>query len=231
MNQHNHNRILTECLNFLSSNGTIVTKSVEKIIHYFFSTDRHIAHLDIEKYALKLNLPISSEDIRKTLDLLVEYGFACKKYFTNNKLLYEHLHLGEHHDHMYCMKCGKIIEFFSPAIEDLQISEAGQYGFHAFSHKMQIKGLCDDCFGAVALNLIPLTMVQEGGKFQVIQVGPDNRSSLKGVSKRLMDMGLVKGCIGVVIRNGSGGIVLNIKNSRIAIGKGQGMKVMVLLKN
>lgn len=226
MNIDNHDRILKECFQFLSSNNIATDGPMGEVIRYFFSTDKHVSQEDMVTFANNNGLQISTDDINKTLNLLVEYGFACKKYFANDLVLYEHLHLGEHHDHMYCMKCGKIIEFFSPAIEELQLSEANLYGFHAFSHKMQIKGLCGDCFGTVSRTLIPLSMVQIGGKFEVMQTGAG-----KQASKRLIDLGLIKGCEGEVIRNGGGGIIINMHGNRIALGKGQGMKVLVTLKN
>ncbi len=226
MNNQIHDRMLAECLAFLASNDVVVDGPIEQIVRYFYSTDKHLDHHDIERYAVMQNLSITFEDIEKTLDLLVEYGFACKKPFSNNKVVYEHLHLDEHHDHMFCMKCGTIIEFFSPKIEELQVVEAKQRGFHAFSHKMQIKGLCDNCFGTVSQKLIPLSMVQSGGAFQVVQMVAGEKST-----KRLFDLGIVKGCEGVVIRNGGSGIILNMQGNRIALGRGQGMKVMVSLKN
>lgn len=232
MNNNIHKRMLSESLAFLSSNDTIIDGPIEEIIRYFYSTDKHIDHHDLEKYAIAHKLQITSEDIEKTLDLLVEYGFALKKSFNDDKVVYEHLHLDEHHDHMFCMKCGKIIEFYSPEIEAMQINESKRYGFHAFSHKMQIKGLCDSCFGVVSQTLLPLAMVQEGGKFEVEKIGSNTGKEVccRG-SKRLYDLGIVKKCKGEVIRNGRGGIIINLDGNRIALGRGQCQRILVSLKN
>ncbi|MGD9200839.1 MAG: transcriptional repressor [Chitinispirillia bacterium] len=232
MNKAIHSRILSESLAFLSSNDIVINGPIEKIIRYFYSTDKHIDHHDIEKYALENKLEITFEDIEKTFDLLVEYGFARKKDFNGNKVVYEHLHLNEHHDHMICMKCGKIIEFYSPEIEEMQINESNRHGFHAFSHKMQIKGLCGSCFGVVSQALIPLSMVQDGGKFEVVKIGTTNKNDACFCgSKRLYDLGIVKKSRGEVIRNGRGGIIVNLEGNRIALGRGQSQRILVSLSN
>ncbi len=231
MNQQNHHRILTECLQFLTTKGIDIEGAIEEIIRYFFAKDNHISYDDLAQFAIDKNLNIISEDIKKTLDLLVEYGFAEKKYFEEGKLLYEHLHLDEHHDHLYCIKCGRIEEFYSSGIEELQAVQAGKHGFHVFSHKLLIRGLCEQCFGKEADMLLPLAMVQTGGMFQIMQIGSGGNRKHSRFNKRIMDLGLIKGCNGEVISNGIGGLVLNIGGSRIAIGKGQGMKIIVSLKN
>ncbi|MBF8277924.1 MAG: fur 1, partial [Candidatus Brocadiaceae bacterium] len=58
---------------------------------------------------------------------------------------YEHVHGCEHHDHMVCNKCGKIIEFIDNRIEELQIEVCKKNKFQAEYHRLQIQGLCEDC--------------------------------------------------------------------------------------
>lgn len=231
MNVKNHNRILKECLQFLTSKGIDIEGAIEDVIRYFFSKDSHISYEDLERYAVENNLSIIPDDIKKALDLLVEYGFATRRYFEEGKLLYEHLHLNEHHDHLYCIKCGSIEEFYSSGIEELQAVQAEKHGFHVFSHKLLIRGLCEQCFGTATDRLLPLAMVQGGGMFQIMQIGPGENSEHPKFTRRIMDLGLIKGCRGEVISNGIGGLILNIGGNRLALGKGQSMKIMVSLKN
>jgi Fur family ferric uptake transcriptional regulator len=141
---------------------------------------------------------------------------------------YEHLHLGEHHDHFYCLKCGKIIEFFSPEIEDWQTRVARDHEFHAFDHKMQIHGLCKKCFGSS--KALPLSKVETGGKFRIVEVS-DREQFYQGCKmvQRLMDMGILPGTEGTVINNHGGRIVLLINNSRVALGRGMSQIIKVVL--
>lgn len=226
-----HERLYSECRKLLKAKSIPQQDPIMKVIEYFFSHDDHVSQEDIEHHFKKMDQGLASTEIKKALDLLEEYGFAEKKIFEPDQVLYEHLHLNEHHDHMYCLKCGKIIEFHSPEIEELQIVEAAKYGFHAFSHRMQIKGLCETCFGFVSQLLMPLSMVETGGVFKIKQIVTQGKNENNGFTRHLMDMGLVKGITGEVISRGLGKIVVNIKGNRIALGRGQGQRILVTIHN
>jgi Fur family ferric uptake transcriptional regulator len=90
------------------------------------------------------------EFVIDTLKLLCRYGFAQQHTFDNGVYRYEHRHLGQHHDHMVCTKCKKILEFQNDQIENLQVSVAATHGFHMLQHKMEIYGICSDCLKQAA---------------------------------------------------------------------------------
>ena len=69
---------------------------------------------------------------------------ACKFYFENNQAVYE-LCGAEHHDHLVCVKCNKIIEFQDDVIEKHQIQIAKKHGFDLTDHSLYLYGLCEDC--------------------------------------------------------------------------------------
>ena len=58
--------------------------------------------------------PRGNTTVYRTLKLLTDAGLACEVRFGDNKTYYEHHYNHEHHDHMICTECGKVIEFFSP---------------------------------------------------------------------------------------------------------------------
>lgn len=231
MSNIKHERILQECYSFLENSDMVITEPVKQVIEYFFLSEHHLSINDMVVFSKKNNLELSTDDVQNILDILVENGFAIQKFFGANEAKYEHLHLNEHHDHMYCVKCGKIIEFFSSGIEELQEVQANKNNFHIFTHKLLIKGLCDTCFDNTREKLIPLAMVQKGGMFQVVKIGRGENSVHCQFNKRVMEMGIIKGSVGEVLSNGSGGIVLNMNGNRLALRKGQSMKILVTLKN
>jgi len=51
----------------------------------------------------------------------------------------------EHHDHMICSSCGKVIEFYNIEIEALQLAICREHGFMPTEHTLHIYGLCADC--------------------------------------------------------------------------------------
>lgn len=224
-----HKQILIECLEFLKNNGITVDDDLRRLIAFFFSTDHHMSLEDIRRFVQEHKIKISDSAIRDAFSLLVEYGFAIERVFGDNMVRYEHLHIGEHHDHFYCLKCGKIIEFYSPEIEDWQVRVAKDHEFHAFDHKMQIHGLCKQCFGTS--KPMPLSIVESGGKFRIIEIS-DKEQFYQGCKmvRRMMDIGILPGTEGAVITNHGGRIVLLINNSRVALGRGmsQGIKVTLI---
>jgi Fur family ferric uptake transcriptional regulator len=58
---------------------------------------------------------------------------------------YERLRSGDHHDHLICDQCGRVIEFFEPRIEALQDDVAAHHGFILLSHSHQLRGICRGC--------------------------------------------------------------------------------------
>ena len=97
---------------FLRSRGLRLTKQRKLIFDEVFSLD---GHLDADRIASKLkdaHKNASRATVYRTLDLLAEAGLAKRVRLTANNMVYEPIRTGEHHDHMVCLRCGKIIEFF-----------------------------------------------------------------------------------------------------------------------
>jgi Fur family ferric uptake transcriptional regulator len=221
-----HRRILSECLDLLELNGVETDGPVESIIRHFFSTDQHVSIQDMVAYANRKKIAISPSEIEETMHLLVDYGFAARKDFGRGRVLFEHLHLDEHHDHLLCTKCGKITEFHSEEMERLQNELAVRSGFHALYHKMQIHGLCSDCFGASAKAALPLSEVEPGIAFRVEDIQSAGSRGLGG-RRRIEELGIYPGTRGTVITKGLGTLVVNVAGRRIALGRGQSKRVVV----
>lgn len=226
MKKSNHNRIISECIEFLNSNGVEVNEELEKLIGCFFKTEQHMSIDDMKKFAKENGCQISESAIRNAFNLLVEYGFASEKVFFDNIQRYEHLHPGEHHDHFYCIRCGRIIEFCSPVIEQAQNQEARRRGFYILSHKMQIYGLCDKCIGKSKKPVMPLGTVESGGRFRVVEIDSARNTMF---CRRVMDIGIMTGVTGEVIVNHGGRVVLLINGMRVALGRGMSNKIKVAL--
>src|SRR3989338_2773439 len=88
---------------------------------------------------------VSKATIYRTLSLLVQCGLLREVIFGEKHSHYEHVHENEHHDHLVCSGCGKIIEFTDEELERLQDAVCLQYQFLPESHRLQIQGLCKEC--------------------------------------------------------------------------------------
>lgn len=90
-------------------------------------------------------LRISRDTVYRTLPLLLESRVVQKSAGTGHREFFERIGTKGHHDHMICMKCGKIIEFQCEAIEKLQDKMCGEYGFKLSFHDHRLFGFCKEC--------------------------------------------------------------------------------------
>lgn len=179
------------------------------VMEEFLSRDVHVSTAELTEALRAKGYDFSFEFVRDTMLLLEKFGFAESKHFTVENpepphshlplhqhtqrsrsfqtKRWEHRHLGQHHDHMVCTKCNKIIEFTSPQLEALQEQIAKEQKFHMLQHKMTIYGLCDACFKARTVEL-NLTEMKPGEKVTIIGFEGPNAAKL-----RLGNMGFRKG--------------------------------------
>ncbi len=191
-----------------------------KILEVFLSTENHITAEELENLLKKNSANFDKGFIENTLELMCRYGFAQSKEFDNGDIRYEHMHLGQHHDHMICTMCGKIIEFKNDQLEELQKKIAGMNNFYMLQHKMDIYGLCSICFAQTS-KTIYLNESKPGQKFKIIGFNGGTK-----FNSRLNSMGLKKGDFVEILNNqGKGQLVLSKDNTRFVIGRGVAEKI------
>lgn len=121
------------------------TNQRELILEIFLSTEEHLTVDDLHRIVHKNDPSIGHTTVYRTLKLFTEAGLAREVRFGDNKTYFEHHFNHEHHDHMICTECGKVVEFFSPEIEALQDDMAKKLGFAPTHHSLRLWGLCSDC--------------------------------------------------------------------------------------
>ena len=99
------------------------------ILEAFLRTESHITTAELIQILNDNGHSFSPDFVRDTLKLMCRFGFAQKNRFDNGQIRYEHRHLGQHHDHMVCTKCKKIIEFEDEKLERIQAQIASTHGF------------------------------------------------------------------------------------------------------
>jgi len=192
------------------------------VLGVFLGIERHITFEELVAALKEHGHDFSPDFVKKTLGCLCRYGFATRNEFDGRPPLYEHRHLGDHHDHLICTKCGNIIEFESRQLESLQVEIAALHGFHMLQHKMEIYGLCSECLKE-RVRLMPLSIAQEGERAVV-----EAFMGGSGAQLRLATLGLKKGDEVEVITNaGRGQLVVAINATRLALGRGIAQKIMV----
>ena len=103
--------------------------------------DRHMSAEDVYRSLLEAGDGIGLATVYRVLAQLQIAGLVVKHYFEDAHAVFE-ITSGEHHDHLICVRCGKIVEFVDEVIEERQQEVAKRHGFEMADHSMVIYGLC-----------------------------------------------------------------------------------------
>lgn len=193
-----------------------------KVLEAFLETEKHVSINELVERLDNNGWRLNSEFVKETLKLMCRFGFAHKSRFDNGIILYEHRHLGQHHDHMICTKCRKILEFEEDLIEQLQIKIAATHGFHMLQHKLEIYGICNNCIRK-RIQLMPLTRAKPGERLVIKEINGG-----AGAKMRLLTMGLrPDDKIEVITNNSQGQLAIAADLKRYVLGRGLAEKIMV----
>ena len=133
-----------ETLNrYLGEHNLKHTRQREIILETFLESKGHVSSEDLYQKIRSANPRIGYTTVYRTMKLLVEAGLAEERNFDDGVTRYEIEH--DHHDHLVCTLCGKIVEFESDLIEKTQSEIAEKNGFVILRHRHELYGLCPDC--------------------------------------------------------------------------------------
>lgn len=105
------------------------------------SKDRHLSAEDIYKVMINSGEDVGLATVYRVLTQFEQAGLLIRHHFESGKAVFE-LNTGGHHDHVVCMKCGRVAEFYDEEIEKRQESAAAKLGFTMQDHSLTIYGLC-----------------------------------------------------------------------------------------
>lgn len=129
----------------LKSAGLKATLPRLKILELFEKSDeRHLAAEDVYKVLLNSGDDVGLATVYRVLTQFEDAGLLVRHHFESGKAVFE-LNEGEHHDHIVCVKCGRVEEFFDEEIERRQKEAAESRGFKMQEHSLMIYGICDKC--------------------------------------------------------------------------------------
>lgn len=106
------------------------------------SKERHLSAEDIYKVMLNAGEDVGLATVYRVLTQFEQAGLLIRHHFESGKAVFE-LNAGGHHDHIVCVKCGRVEEFFDAEIEKRQESAAAKLGFTMQDHSLTIYGMCN----------------------------------------------------------------------------------------
>ena len=125
-----------------------LTRQRQIILDTFLASPRHISAEELYAASAKKSRSIGLATVYRTLHLLCQAGIVQEREFGDGQARYEIVSNHNHHDHLVCLKCGKIIEFENMDIENLQEQVAREHSFMIRRHKLELYGECRDCQAA-----------------------------------------------------------------------------------
>lgn len=105
---------------------------------------RHLSAEDVYKALLESGDDVGLATVYRVLTQFEAAGLVTRHHYHSGHSVFE-MNEGKHHDHMVCVKCGKVEEFMDEIIEERQGMIAKDFGFTITDHSLYIYGICSQC--------------------------------------------------------------------------------------
>ncbi|HSH72237.1 MAG TPA: ferric iron uptake transcriptional regulator [Methylophilaceae bacterium] len=126
----------------LKNAGLKATLPRLKVLSLFENSEqRHLSAEDVYKILLNTGEDVGLATVYRVLTQFEQAGLLIRHHFESGKAVFE-LNQGGHHDHIVCVKCGRVAEFYDEEIEKRQKSAATERGFIMQEHALTIYGIC-----------------------------------------------------------------------------------------
>jgi Fur family transcriptional regulator, ferric uptake regulator len=130
---------------FLEGRDLRLTEARAAIVEAALARSGHYPIDELISDLKKRGIRGSKATVYRTLPLLAEAGILQPAVLAGDAKSYETTFGKEHHDHLICCRCRKVIEFGFEAFEILQREVAGKYGFRLEAHHHELLGTCPEC--------------------------------------------------------------------------------------
>ena len=108
------------------------------------SPQRHMSAEDMYKALLESGEEIGLATVYRVLTQFEDAGLVTRHHFEGGHSMFE-MNEGDHHDHILCVKCGRVDEFVDEVIEKRQEQIAEETGYEMTDHSLYIYGICPKC--------------------------------------------------------------------------------------
>ena len=122
--------------------GLKATLPRRKILELFEASKvRHLSAEDVYKALLAEGMDVGLATVYRVLTQFEQAGLLSRQNFEAGKAVFE-LNQGGHHDHLVCLQCGRVEEFYDGEIERRQTEVASQRGFQLHGHSLALYADC-----------------------------------------------------------------------------------------
>jgi len=131
----------------LKDSGLKATLPRRKVLELFEQSKvRHLSAEDVYKSLMAEGIDIGLATVYRVLTQFEQAGLLSRQHFETGKAVFE-LNQGGHHDHLVCLQCGRVEEFYDAEIEQRQSEVARERGFELRGHSLALYADCtkQDC--------------------------------------------------------------------------------------
>jgi len=137
--------LLDRFRHYLRDHRQPVTRQRDRVAEVVLTSDEHLSAEQIRRQLKGAGEAVGLATIYRTLDLLVESGLVRAHDFGQGYRRFEPMPAQAHHDHLICLRCGKVEEFAHDRLERMLPIIADEYGFLPERHRVEIYGVCGPC--------------------------------------------------------------------------------------
>ena len=135
---------LDDVISMLHQSGHKVTPQRVVIIQTVLESSEHLTPAELYEKIRHLDPEVGEVTVYRTLNILSELGLLCMVHTGENTHSYVS-RPPEHHDHLICSRCGKVINFTDCNLSGLEARLAGETGFDIRDHRIDFFGNCREC--------------------------------------------------------------------------------------
>ena len=130
---------------FVTKKGLRNTPEREKILEEIFASPEHF---DVDELYMSLHRKrskVSKASIYRNIPLIMECGLIREAWHEDGHMHYEAVRGQDHHCHLRCVKCGKVIEFVAEDLKETEKRLSEAYRFKIIDRRLDFTGYCSDC--------------------------------------------------------------------------------------
>ena len=136
---------LKKFMKVLRNENLKLTPQRVEIFREVCDSDEHREAEEIYLALRERDVHVSRATVYRTMNILYQHDLVWRMNIGDGKWWYEHWLDCHQHDHLICIRCGTIVEFMNPQIEEIQKDVADKFNYKLVRHVHQLFGLCKQC--------------------------------------------------------------------------------------